>query len=274
MERVAAAFRDAGASDVDLRVIEGTLVGTAAREAVARGSRVVVAGGGDGTVSAAAAVLVRTDATLGVLPLGTLNHFAKDVGVPLALDEAARAIVAGRAVGLDVGEVNGRPFINNASVGIYASLIAEREAMQRIGRRKWLAHALAAARVWHRYRRLHVVLRAEDRERVIRTPFVFIGNNVYQLSGLELGGRKTLEAGRLHVCIAPGMTRRDVASMIIAAIFGDICRLEGFESFTASELTLDGRTLRLRVSLDGEVVVLDNPLVFRSRPGALRVMVP
>src|SRR5512138_2414359 len=128
VQRVAAAFRDAGASDVDLRVIDGTLVGTAARQAVARGSTVVVAGGGDGTVSAAASMLVDTDAALGVLPLGTLNHFAKDVGMPLAVDEAARTIVAGRAVRVDVGEVNGRSFINNASVGIYASLIAEREA--------------------------------------------------------------------------------------------------------------------------------------------------
>ena len=117
-------------------------------------------------------------------------------------------------------------------------------------------------------------LRADGRERVVATPFVFVGNNEYQLSGMELGGRKRLDVGRLHVCMAPGMPRRRVARMIVVAIFGDLCRLEGFESFTASELTLEGGTARLRLSLDGEVVTLDSPLKFRIRPQALRVIVP
>jgi diacylglycerol kinase family enzyme len=146
--------------------------------------------------------------------------------------------------------------------------------MQRLGRGKWLAHGLAAARVWRRYHRLHVFLRADGRERAVPTPFVFVGNNEYQLSGLELGGRKKLDAGRLHVCMAPGMPRRRVARMIIVAIFADICRLEGFESFSASEVTLDGGTARLRVSLDGEIITLDGPLDFRIRARALRVIVP
>ena len=274
MARVTTGFRRAGTGELDVRVAGGPLVRTVACEAVARGATVVVAGGGDGTVSTAASVLAGAAATLGILPLGTLNHFAKDVGVPLDLDEAIQAIVGGRCVRVDVGEVNGRPFINNASIGMYASLIAERDAMQRIGRRKWFAHGLAAARVWRRYYRHHVRLQVDGRERAIHTPFVFVGNNTYQLSGLELGGRKTLDEGRLHVCMAANMPRRDVARMILTAMFGDICRLEGFESFTAPELTLDGGVPRLRVSLDGEVITLDNPLEFRSRRGALQVMVP
>jgi len=274
MERVNEGLRRAGAGESELRIVEGPLVRTAAREAIARGSRIVVAGGGDGTVSSVASAIVGSDAALGILPLGTLNHFAKDVGVPLDLDDAIRAIGGGRTVRVDGGDVDGRPFINNASVGMYASLTAERLAMQRLGRGKWLAHALAAARVWRRYHRLHVRLRADGRERVVATPFVFVGNNEYQLSGMELGGRKRLDVGRLHVCMAPGMPRRRVARMIVVAIFGDLCRLEGFESFTASELTLEGGTARLRLSLDGEVVTLDSPLEFRIRPQALRVIVP
>jgi diacylglycerol kinase family enzyme len=273
MQRVSDAFRDAGAGEPDIRIIEGASVRTAASEALAHGSTILVAGGGDGTVSAVASAIVGSDAALGILPLGTLNHFAKDVGVPLDLDEAVRAIAGGNIVQIDVGDVNGRPFINNASVGMYASLISERQAMQRLGRRKWLAHGLAAARVWRRYHRLHVFLRADGRERAVSTPFIFVGNNEYQLSGLELGGRKMLDAGRLHVCMAPGMPRRRVARMIIVAIFADICRLEGFESFSASEVTLDSGTARLRVSLDGEVITLDSPLDFRIRARALRVIV-
>ena len=274
VQRVSDAFSRAGAGEPDIRIIEGPSVRTAASEALARGSTTVVAGGGDGTVSSVASAIVGSDAALGVLPLGTLNHFAKDVGVPLDLDEAIRTIAGGRTVRVDAGEVNGRPFINNASVGMYASLIAERLAMQRLGRRKWLAHALAAARVWRRDHRLHVRLRTEGRERAVPTPFVFVGNNEYQLSGLELGGRTKLDVGRLHVCMAPGMPRRRVARMIVVAIFGDVCRLEGFESFTASEVTLDVGSARVRVSLDGEVITLDSPLEFRIHPQALRVIVP
>jgi len=264
----------AGVGDLELRVIDGPSVGTAVNDALARGSTILVAGGGDGTVSSVASAIVGRDAALGILPLGTLNHFAKDVGVPLDLDEAIRTVAAGRIVRVDVADVNGRPFINNASVGMYASLIVERQAMQRLGRRKWLAHGLAAARVWRRYHRLHVILGVDGRERAVRTPFVFIGNNEYQLSGLELGGRTALDAGRLHVCMAPGMPRRRVARMILEAIFRDVCRLEGFESFTALQVVLHGGTPQMRVSLDGEVITLDNPLQFRVHPRALPVIVP
>jgi diacylglycerol kinase family enzyme len=273
VRRVTDGFRRAGAGEADVRIVEGPVVRAAASEALARGSTILVAGGGDGTVSSVASAIVGSDAALGILPLGTLNHFAKDVGAPLDLEEAIVAIARARIVRADVADVNGRPFINNTSVGMYASLIAERQAMQRLGRRKWLAHGLAAARAWRRYHRLHVRLRADGPERPVRTPFVFIGNNEYQLSGLELGGRTKLDAGRLHVCMAPGMPRHRVARMILVAMFGDICRLDGFESFTASEVTLDGGTPQLRVTLDGEVIMLDNPLTFRIRPRALPVIV-
>ena len=294
VQLVADAFRAAGA-DVDVRPIEGASIAREAAAAVTRGSKVVVVAGGDGTVSAAAAALAGSDAALGILPLGTLNHFAKDLGIPHDLGEAARVIAAGRATSVDMGEVNGRLFINNASVGMYARLISERTAMQRIGRRKWLAHALAAVRVWRRYRRLRVEIRTgkgegergkgeeerrgkgDEGERgkgKVRTPFVFVGNNQYQLSGLELGRRETLDGGRFHVCMAPGMSRGGVVRMIIAAVFGDVSIIEGFESFTAPSVTLDADVGRLEASIDGEAVMLDNPLTFHIRPRVLKVIVP
>ena len=275
---IAAAFRSAQC-DADIRITDGPSANAAATGALKRGSKVIVAAGGDGTVSAVASAVAETSATLGVLPLGTLNHFAKDLGIPLDLGEAAKVIAAGRRMSVDLGELNGRSFINNASIGMYASLVAERDAMQRLGRGRWLAHGLAAMRVWRRHRRLHVEVRSSNGEvgskgEIVRTPFVFVGNNEYQLSGLELGGRKTLAAGRLHVCMAPGMSRRGVARMIIAAVFGDVRNLDGFKSFTTLAVTLDAGVARLQVSVDGEVVTLDNPLTCRVRPRALRVMVP
>jgi diacylglycerol kinase family enzyme len=212
---------------------------------------------------------------MGVLPLGTLNHFAKDLGMPLDVDAAARVIAAGQTRLVDVGEVNGRCFVNNSSIGIYARLVAEREAQERGGRTKWIAQGVAAARVWSRYyRRLRVVLRRDGAAQTGRTPFVFVGNNEYQLSGLELGGRRRLTAGVLHVCMAPGMSRGGLARMILAAVFGRIHTIEGFESFPSHEFTLDAGGHRLHVSLDGEVLLMDNPLRYRIRPGVLRVVVP
>ncbi|PYR82188.1 MAG: sphingosine kinase [Acidobacteria bacterium] len=272
VEQLTEAFRAAGL-DAEIRLIEGPAIAREAAEAIARGSTLIVAAGGDGTVSAAASAVANSGATLAVLPLGTLNHFANDLGIPLDAAKAAQAIAAGRDIEIDLGEVNGRTFINNASIGMYASLVSERAAMQRIGRGKWIAHGLAAMRVWRRYQRLRVVLDVDGQTRDARTPFVFVGNNEYQLSGFELGGRKGLNAGRLHVCMAPGMTRGGVGRLILVAVFGDVCSLDGFESLPAESVRLDAGVARVKASVDGEVVTFDNPLTFRIRRRALRVRV-
>ena len=114
-ERVAAVFHTAG-GEADVRIVDGPAVAAAAADAIKGGANVVVAAGGDGTVSAAASAVAATDAALGVMPLGTLNHFAKDIGVPLDLDKAAESIIRGRTVSIDVGDLNGRSFINNSSI--------------------------------------------------------------------------------------------------------------------------------------------------------------
>ena len=108
----------------------------------------------------------------------------------------------------------------------------------------------------------------------MRTPFVFVGNNEYQLSGFELGGRKCLSRGCLHVCMAPGMTRAGVVRLIVAAVFGRIRTIHGFESFIATEFALDAGRRQLEVSLDGEVLMMESPLQYRIRPRVLRVIVP
>ena len=273
IDRVADAFRAVGC-DADIRPTAGESITSAAARAVHDGAEVIVCGGGDGSISAAAVGLAGTRSALGVLPLGTLNHFAKDMGIPLDLGGAVNAIAAGRTTEVDVGELSGRTFINNVSIGMYATVVAERAAMQRAGRAKWPAQGLAVLRVWRRYQRLPVVLRTGQRQERVRTPFVFVGNNEYQLSGLELGGRTALTGGRLHVCMAPGMSQRGVARMIVAAVFSDVCSLDAFESFTTPAVTIDVGARRIHASIDGEAVLVDNPLTFGIRPRALRVVVP
>ena len=120
----------------------GDEIAAAVRKAVAERPRMIVAGGGDGTVSTVAAALVDTDIVFGVLPLGTLNHFAKDLGVPLELADAVALLASGRPKRVDVGEVNGRIFVNNSSLGLYPDIVRDRERQQkRLGRGKWLAFA-------------------------------------------------------------------------------------------------------------------------------------
>jgi len=260
--------------DAAVALVAGRDVARTARRALEDGVSLVIAAGGDGTIGTVASVVTGTAATLGVLPLGTLNHFAKDLHIPLDLEGAARTIAGGHAIAIDVGEVNGRSFINNASIGLYARLVWEREKERRGGHRKWVAVAVAAARLWQHYRRVRVTVRTDDRHRVVRTPFVFVGNNEYQLDGLQLGGRTRLDGGSLQVLMAPGMTRMELVGVLLAAFTGRLHGEDHLDSLTASEVSIEAWRRRIGVSLDGELWIARTPLSFRIRPGALRVLVP
>jgi diacylglycerol kinase family enzyme len=138
----------------------------------------IVAGGGDGTVNAVAGSLAGTDGVLGVLPMGTLNHFAKDAGIPLDLEAAVRNLFTGQVTKVDVGEVNGRVFVNNSGVGFYPHFVRQREEQERRGHVKRVAFVLALRALLRRYLRLRMRVhlgREEALEQV--TPFLFVGNN-------------------------------------------------------------------------------------------------
>jgi diacylglycerol kinase family enzyme len=271
--QVAAAFAAAGVT-VTIESVTGIAVPMRVRQAVASGAEIVVAAGGDGTVSAVASALVGHGATLGVIPLGRLNHFAKDAGIPLDITDAARVIAHGRTMMVDVGEVNGRTFVNNASLGVYPRLVYEREREERQGRSHAVSLALAAARVWRQYRRVRVTVVENGISRVVSTPFVFVGNNEYELHGLSFGRRPTLSGGRLHVCMAPNVTRAGALRVLVAALAGRLGSFDQFESVALTELLVEAHRPQLAVSLDGEVGMLNTPLRFRSHPGGLDVLVP
>jgi len=244
-----------------------------ARQAAARGD-VLVAAGGDGTVSTVAGVAVDTGATLGVLPMGTLNHFAKDLGVPQDVEQAVATIVDGERREVDVAEVNGRVFINNSSVGLYPRMVWEREAEQRRGRRKWTAFGIAMLRTWRSYRMVLARIAADGTEATVRTPFVFVGNNEYQAEGFELGGRTTLDTGRLSIFLAPECGRFEILALPVRALLKRLGNGAPFAAFRADTLTVDVRHPRVSVALDGEIAMMRSPLVYRIRPRALRIMTP
>jgi len=245
-----------------------------ARRAVSEKNSRVAAGGGDGTVNAVAGAVAGTDTALGVLPIGTLNHFAKDAGIPLELEDAVRNFFTGRVVKLDVGEVNGRVFVNNSGIGVYPHLVREREAQQRHGHRKWVSFALAVGAVLRRYTRLRVKLHLSEAEALARlTPFLFVGNNRYEVAGLEIGRRVSLTSGRLWVCTAPRAARRNLIGMAWRTLTGRVSDHE-LNAIEVEEIWVDAATPRISVSTDGEVSLMAAPLHYRIRPGALGVVVP
>lgn len=245
-----------------------------ARRALQDHSQVVVAGGGDGTVSAVAAELAGTGIPLGVLPLGTLNHFAKELGVPMDRDAAIRTLLAGRMASVDVGEANGRVFLNNSSLGLYPWLVAEREAGQQRGRGKWTGFVRAAVSVLRRYPFLEVTLSVDGRELHYRTPFVFIGNNRYSMEAFRIGKRESLTAGELCLFVATRGRRRDLLKLALWTLLGRASRACELRTLSARDIRIVTRRRRVRVALDGEVAWMETPLHYRIRPGALRVIVP
>ena len=246
-----------------------------ASAAIAGPEPLLVAGGGDGTLSAVAQVLRGTDTALGILPLGTLNHFAKDLGVPLDVEEAVATALGGQRLAVDVGEVNGKSFLNNSSLGIYPDMVRERTRQEhRLGRgRRWATFwaALAALR---RFPFLDLQLELDERRQHCRAPFVFVGNNNYEMSAFSIGTRKGLEDGRLSVYLSPRSTRSGLLALALRALFGRLRQARDFAAMSARSLRVESRYRELLVATDGEIGMMQTPLEYLIRPRSLIVMVP
>lgn len=274
-EELAGKFRASGLDPCVTLAHSGSAVIAAARSAVDDGLQMVVACGGDGTINAVASVLIGTGSALGVLPLGTLNHFARDMHIPPQLDLAVQAIVAGQRTTVDVGEVNGKYFLNNSSIGIYPDIVQEREHEQRrFGHSKWVAFFWASMKSLRRYPFLDVQLNADGQTLTRRTPFVFVGNNAYTIEGFDLGARKTLRAGHLSLYVAQRSGRLALLGFALRALAGRLRQARDFDALATDRLVIATRHKRIRVSTDGEVTLMQTPLRYRILAGALHVIVP
>ena len=246
-----------------------------ARRALSEGITTVVAGGGDGTLSAVASVLAGTDNALGVLPLGTLNHFAKDLNIPLELDNAIRTIAEGHCTRVDTGEINGRLFLNNSSLGLYPDTVRERDRQRkRLGRGKWLAFFWAAVTALRRYPFMDLTITVEEKEYRRRTPFIFIGNNDYSMEGLTIGERKRLDAAQLSLYVVQRTGRLGLLVLAFHALFGRLRQAKDFDVLSAKKILINTRHKLIRVATDGEVSLMRTPLHYRICPASLKVIVP
>ena len=269
------AAMEAAQIQADVREVAGHDLLDVATAACAEGQfDAIVAAGGDGTVSAVAAALVGRKLPLGILPTGTMNHFARDLGLPLALASAAGVIAAAHVVSVDVAQVNGRVFINNSSIGLYPQIVHERETLrQRLGRGKWIAMLTAILSVFRRYPTVRVRIGVGERTVLRTTPFVFIGNNRYEMNLAMLGRRQRLDAGELCVCFTNRTGRFGLFRLALRGLFGRLEQAKDFDLLTAGEAWIETPRRELRVALDGEVIRLSPPLHYRIRPAALKVLV-
>ncbi len=273
-QRLAEAFKAIGADARISLAGNGVEIVKLAQSAAQSDAEGVVAGGGDGTINSVAAAIVDSDKTLGVLPFGTMNHFAKDLNIPLDFEAAIETIVAGHAVTVDVGDVNGRIFLNNSSLGLYPRIIREREKQQRLGWGKWPAYIWAALAVLRRYPFLEIRLSVDGKELTGRTPFVFVGNNEYEMERLNIGSRACLDKGELSLYTTNGTGRLGLIRLALRALLGGLRQERDFLAFTTKDISIGTQHKRVRVALDGEVTIMEPPLHYRVRPGALRVLAP
>jgi diacylglycerol kinase family enzyme len=249
------------------------MLGAAVAAARDGGADAVIVGGGDGSLSTAAAELAGSSCGLGVLPLGTFNHFAKDLGIPLDLVGAARIVAEAHMAPLDIAEVNGRVFINHSALGIYPRMVRHRDLQRaRFGRSKWLAMAVATVAALRDYPTFGLRIRVAGEAIARRTPFVFIGNNGYLLDayGIGVGGGRD----KLALLVAHDAGRLALVRMGMRAFSGRSALGGDLDALTFTSAFIDSRRRALRVEIDGEVAMLEPPLRYRLRPGALSVLQP
>jgi diacylglycerol kinase family enzyme len=271
--QVRAAF-DAAGLTIDLRLLDGCDM----QAAVAKRAHLplVVVGGGDGTIGCAAGEVLKGEASLGILALGTRNHLARELGVPLDLGDAAKLIASGETRRIDVARVNDHLFINNASIGLYPAMVRVREEEQEAHRLpKWIAAVPASWSALKRLRHHRLRLRTPGVTREIATPMLFVGNNHYSLEAGRIGKRDALNDGLLSVFALASHSRAALIGFVLRAVIGRVRRREDFAAIgDVPELTVTGRSHDVDIALDGEVRRLTLPLKFRIEAGALRIVAP
>jgi diacylglycerol kinase family enzyme len=257
----------------DIREVAPQTLAEETRKAIDGGASRILVAGGDGSIGSAANALAGTGIELAILPCGTLNHLAKDLGLPLELEEAARVAQTGCAAPVDAAVVNDRIFLNTSSVGAYVSFVRSRERLEkRLGYR--IATLVAGVRMLFHMPTLNVSLEVEGQRRDYLTPLVFIGVGERELQLPALGSR--VEKGRtgLHVMVVRERSGgRALALGLAAAARGvkAVAKTPALDSFIVEACTILPRVPR--IGLDGEIVAAKSPLEYRHVSGHLRVVV-
>ena len=266
------------AAEHDLRVLDvhpSLDVRAAVREALDAGMRTFVVAGGDGSVHHVAQALVHTEGILGVVPVGSVNHLARDLQVPLGDWRAAFEIaIKGEVRQIDVGRANGRYFINSVMAGLYTTVNDYRERFRSVNSR-WAAYAKAARLALRHFPHVTLVVEHDGRVETFRTQMFVVAVNAYDLSQVGMVAPKTtLHDGRLSMYSLSLMKRLQFMRAAAMYFRGKIGDVQGFRTIRTAQLRVDTGKRRLRVSLDGELIDVQTPLQIAAVPSSLLVRAP
>jgi len=253
--------------EIDVRAI--------VRESLDAGMRTFVVAGGDGSVHHVAQALVNTEGVLGVVPVGSVNHLARDLQVPVDDWRAAFEVaVRGEVRQIDVGRVNGQYFINSIMLGVYPSISEYRERFRSVNSR-WSAYLKAARLALHHFPHVTLVIELDGRVETLRTQMFVVAVNSYDLSQVGMVSPKTtFNDGRVSIYSLSFMSRTQFIRAAAKYFRGKIGDVEGFRSTRTTQLRIDTGRRRLRVSIDGELVEMQTPLQIAAVPSSLLVRAP
>lgn len=236
---------------------------------------IIVAAGGDGTLNSVAQELQHKPIAMGIIPLGTFNYVARALNIPLDPFEAAEVIVSGQSQGVNIGTINQYVYLNNASIGLYPKIIEQREVHNaRFGRFRGVAMVSGFIVLMREQQKLKLKMTVDGEQTPIETPLVFFGNNQLQLQDMKLQLFKCVEQGKLAVVAITQLSRWQMIKLIHRLQIGQFEQAPEVTSFCADTIKIEASVKRMKVAIDGEIVRIKTPLVFKVAHNALQVMVP
>lgn len=260
---------------IELEAVQPDDIEKHLKQAIDHGTKRILVAGGDGTIATAAALVAKTGVELAILPGGTLNHFAKDHGIPTDLGKAVRAAESGDVVGADIGYVNDCVFLNTSSIGAYVTFVRDRERFEkRFGYS--IASVLAFTRMLSEIRTFTVTLAVEGEKKTYRASLVFIGVGERELKLPILGSRVKNGKRGLHVMIVQGSRKARLFAVALAGIAKGTRHAEllpEFDEFMVDSCRIDLTRPYATIGLDGELKRLQTPLDYRIERDALRLVV-
>ena len=262
-------------TEFDIRIIPANDINKTIEYFVENNYDVITASGGDGTINGVASIIRNSDSALGVIPSGTFNHFAKDAGIPLDFEESVLNLVNGQVSNLDYGSVNDKIFLNNSSIGQYPIAVLIREkTRKRSNLNKKFAMVISTIKTSLKNPLVSISVDSDQDEGEIKTPLVFIGNNFYDISPLNIGKRSEMTNGKLYGYGSKCTNILSSLHLAFLAFFNQLKLSSKFAHVSFTDATINSTRKKLPVAIDGEIVKLNTPLHYKMHHKALKVILP
>ena len=236
---------------------------------------IIVAAGGDGTINAIAQLLIHLPIELGILPLGTFNYVARALHIPVDLPAAVQNLIEGQPRHIHVGQVNGKVYLNNASIGLYPVIIENREYYnKKFGRFPLVAYLSGLSTLLKPYHPFKLKIKIDGQKHPIDSPMVFFGNNQLQLQDLKLRLASCAAQGKLAGVAIHQVNRWQLLQLMLKLFQGELEQAKDVYSFCADHVEILSKRPQMKVALDGEIIRLQTPLRFSVLHDAIQVRVP